>query len=166
MGADNLTHSYYSKAILNTSAKKAFEYLDDPKKLSAHMGKSSMTMAGSKMDMVSDEKQGRQIGSVIKMSGKMMGLKLSLREKIVERVPDVKKFWQTFGEQHLVILEQYKMGFALHEISDERTEVTVSIDYSLPQKGLPRALGKILGPLYAKWCTKQMAKDAANEFLK
>jgi hypothetical protein len=160
MSADDFTHSFSSKAILNASAKVAFEYLDEPKRLSAHMGKPSMMMAGSKMDMDLDEKQGREIGSVIKMSGKMMGINLSLQERVVERVPHLRKFWHTFGEQHLIIVDQYKMGFTLREISNNQTEVTVSIDYNFPEKGLSRILGKMFGTFYAKWCTTKMTKDA------
>ena len=161
--AGSFTHSYSSKVLLNTDTKTAFEYLDEPKKLSARMGRSSMMMAGSKMDMILDEKQGRDLGSVIKMTGKMMGLDLFLQEKIVDRKPFEKKYWEAFGTQRLVILDQYRMGFSLKELG-KQTELTVSIQYRLPSKGISRIIGKMLAGFYAKWCTEQMTKDAERAF--
>ena len=42
-------------------------YLDDPKALAAHMGESSMMMAGSRMSINVDADGGRVVGSKIRM---------------------------------------------------------------------------------------------------
>lgn len=163
MNPNSFAYSYSSKAVVNATARSVFEYLDDPTKLSAHMGKSSMMMAGSKMTIEVDPLRGREVGSVIKMSGKILGLNLSLEEKIIERQPFEKKTWQTFGQPKLLILDQYKMSFILKELGPQ-TELNVFIEYNLPKSGFPKILGSLLGKLYAKWCTEQMLKDTKQAF--
>lgn len=64
---------YESTATLNTSAQSAFEFLDDPKRLSSHMSKSSWMMAGSKMDIEVDSKLGRGVDSEMTLRGRIMG---------------------------------------------------------------------------------------------
>ncbi len=155
---------HYSTSVeLNTTPEQAFEFLDDPKKLSSHMGKSSMMMAGSKMEMMLDQSQGRGVGAEIIMSGKMMGISLFVREFVTESVRPTKKVWETRGPQKLIILDQYRMGFKLSP-SGTSVKLEVFIDYSIPGSGIEWALGKAVGPTYAKWCTHRMAKDAADYF--
>jgi hypothetical protein len=38
------------------------------------------------------------------------------------------------------------------------------IDYDLPTRGLSRILGRLFGRMYAKWCTRQMVRDAERAF--
>ena len=38
--------------------------------------------------------------------------------------------------------------------------------YALPESGLPRWLGRMLGARYARWCTRRMANGAATHFEK
>lgn len=160
---EELPLHYDATVILHTSPEKAFEYLDDPKKLSAHMGKSSWMMAGSKMSMDVDGADGRSVGSEIRMRGQMMGISLSLREAISERIPGKRKVWKTTGIQELVVIDQYQMGFELAP-AGPRTELRVFIDYSLPRQGVGRLLGHLFAKTYARWCTEMMAKDAARFF--
>lgn len=111
--ADQFPFHCSTTVELKTTAEEAFDFLDDPKKLSSHMGKSSMMMAGSKMDMKLDQRQGRGVGAEIIMDGKMMGISLFVREFVTESVRPKRKVWETKGPQKLVILDQYRMGFNL-----------------------------------------------------
>ena len=48
-----------SAAMAKAPVDRVFAYLDDPKALSAHMGESSMMMAGSRMSIDVDADGGR-----------------------------------------------------------------------------------------------------------
>ena len=54
---------YESTVTLNALPETAFAYLDDFRKLSAHMEKSSSMMMGSKMGISADALDGRAVGS-------------------------------------------------------------------------------------------------------
>ena len=152
-----------SSARAHGSADQVFAYLDDPKALAAHMGESSMMMLGSRMSINVDADGGRVVGSKIRMQGRMMGIPLSLEEVITERQAPRRKVWQTIGTPNLLIMAHYRMGFELTP-SGESSMVRVFIDYSLPTSLPGSWLGRLLGGAYARWCTKQMADDAASHF--
>lgn len=153
---------YESTVALNTSLEKAFAYLDDFRKLSAHMEKSSMMMLGSRMTITTDALDGRAVGSRVRMNGRMLGMALSLEEVVSERQPPFTKSWQTVDAK-LLVVGQYRLGFALSP-SGDRSLLCVYIDYELPRQGLARWLGRLFGKRYARWCTERMANDAANHF--
>ena len=152
-----------STALANASADRIFAYLDNPKALAAHMGESSMMMLGSCMSIDVDADGGRVIGSKIRMRGRMMGIPLSLEEVIIERQVPYKKVWKTIGTPNLQVMAHYRMGFELTPKGDSSL-VHVFIDYSLPTNAPGSWLGRLLGGIYARWCTKQMADDAARHF--
>jgi carbon monoxide dehydrogenase subunit G len=164
MDTDPPQAQYSSEVTLEATPEEAFQFLDDPKKLSSHMGKSSWRMAGSRMTMELDARGGREVGSEIRMAGKMMGIPLSLKEVISERSPPRKKVWQTVGPQRLLVLDQYRMGFELQASGPRQTKLNVFIEYSLPSAGIPKLLGILFARSYAKWCTRMMARDAAENF--
>jgi hypothetical protein len=153
---------YESTVTLNTSPETAFAYLDDFRKLSAHMEKSSAMMLGSKMKITTDALDGRATGSRVRMDGEMLGMTLSLEEVVTERRPPFKKVWQTIDAK-LLVIGQYRLGFALLPRGDHSL-LRVFIDYELPRQGLPRWLGKLFGKTYARWCAERMANDAAAHF--
>lgn len=76
---------YESTGLLKTSMTEAFEYLDDSKRLTSHMGKSSWMMAGSHMEIELDKKRGQDVGSEIILKSKMLGMQLFVKEVIIER---------------------------------------------------------------------------------
>lgn len=154
---------YECTATLNTSAQSAFEFLDNPKRLSSHMSKSSWMMAGSKMDIEVDAKLGREIGSEITLRGRMMGIPLFVYEKIMTRVPPFAKSWETIGRQKMIILDQYRMGFELTPKGNV-VQLRVFIDYKLPEAGIPRLLGLLSASVYAKWCVDRMVRDSQGHF--
>ena len=127
------------------------------------MGESSMMMLGSRMSINVDADDGRVVGSKIRMHGRMMGIPLALEEVITERQVPSRKVWQTIGTPNLVIMAHYRKGFELTP-SGDASMVRVFIDYSLPTSLPGSWLGRLLGGVYARWCTKQMADDAAKHF--
>ena len=153
---------YESAVTLNAPPETAFAFLDDFKKLSAHMQKSSAMMMGSKMTITTDALDGRAVGSRVRMDGRMLGMTLSLEEVVTEREPPFGKVWKTVDAK-LLVIGQYRLGFALSPTGN-RSLLRVFIDYELPREGLARWLGKLFGKTYARWCTEQMVNDAARQF--
>ena len=152
-----------SIALAQAPVDRVFAYLDDPKALAAHMGESSMMMMGSRMSIDVDAEDGRVVGSEIRMHGSMLGIALSLEEAITERRVPTRKVWETIGIPKLLVMSHYRMGFELTPKGDSSL-LRVFIDYSLPATAPASWLGRLLGGVYARWCTKQMADDAARHF--
>ena len=152
-----------SSARVAAPIDQVFAHLDDPQALAAHMGESSMMMMGSRMSIDVDADGGRVVGSKIRMQGRIVGIPLSLEEVITERLVPSKKVWKTIGTPKLLVIAQYRMGFELTP-SGDTTLVRVFIDYSLPTTAPGSWLGRLLGGVYARWCTRQMADDAARHF--
>lgn len=155
-------HHRETTVLLNARPEDAFAYLDDFRKLSAHMEKRSAMMMGSRMSIEMDALAGRAPGSRVRMQGQVLGMKLSLEEVVIERAPPLTKSWQT-ADAKLLVIGRYRLGFALSPRAD-RSELRVFIDYDLPRSGLARWLGKLLGARYARWCTERMASDALARF--
>jgi len=82
---------------------------------------------------------------------------------IAERQSPSRRVWETIGAPKLLIIAHYRMGFELTP-SGEASMLRVFIDYSLPATAPGSWLGRLLGGVYARWCTKQMADDAATHF--
>ena len=162
MSAHGLPFHYETTAVLNASIDAAFEHLDDFHKLSAHMEQPSGMMIGSSMHIETDEREGRAVGSVVSMRGTVLGLRLSLRERVTERLPPTRKVWRTL-ETDLVVIGAYSLGFELRA-NGGATALRVFIDYELPETGAGAWLGRLFGRAYAKWCANTMAADAARHF--
>ena len=159
----NLPFHYTSRAYVTARPESLFAYLDDQERLSSHMTRSSWLMGGGKMSIDFDVGRGQQIGSHIRMTGRFLGIMLSLDEVVVEREAPLRKAWETVGEPRLLVIGPYRMGFTVQpEMSGSRLEV--SIDYALPNGFLARRLGRLLGGFYARWCTRRMVNDAVAHF--
>lgn len=146
-------------ATLAASPEALFPLLDDPVRLAAHMGRRSAMLAGGVMRTDVDARRGQAVGSVIRMSGRVLGMSLWLEEAVVEREPNARKTWETLGEPRLLVIGRYRMGFDLVP-GDHGTQLRVWIDYSLPSAGTARWLGRVFGRLYADWCVRQMLQAA------
>ena len=160
-GADFPLHGE-SCALLDATLEQAFAYLDDFKALSAHMEERSATMLGSRMSINTDALGGRAVGSIVRMEGRVLGMRLSLDEVVIERQPRRRKAWQTV-DSRLLVIGDYRLGF---EVSPRNggSAVRVFIDYDLPSGWPGRWLGRLLGGRYARWCTGKMAQDAERHF--
>jgi hypothetical protein len=88
---------------------------------------------------------------------------LFLDEVVTMREPPLKKIWETVGELRLLVIGPYRMGFYLTP-DGTKAQLRVAIDYELPTMGISRLLGRLFGRAYAKWCTRQMVRDARDSF--
>jgi hypothetical protein len=151
-------HEEYSGA-LRAPVERAFELLDDQRRLSAHMNDRSWKMGWGKMNLRLDEKGGRDVGSHIILEGRVFGIRLYLDEVVTDRMPPSRKTWETVGEPKLLVIGPYRMGFDLTP-NGSSASLRVGIDYDLPRRGIAAVLGRFFGRSYAKWCTRQMVVDA------
>jgi hypothetical protein len=152
-----------SEAVVAASPDVVFALLDDHARFSSHMGQSSWQMGGGSMETVLDEGQGKRVGSHIRMSGKVLGMVLSLDEVVTERQPPTRKVWETVGSPRLRVIGPYRMGFSIAP-TPGGSRVRVFIDYALPGSWFGQLLGRLLARFYAHWCTKTMVDDAVKHF--
>lgn len=158
-----LNRHYEYKSDVLASAEEVFAYADDQTRLSSHMSQSSWKMGGGEMKIESDQGKGQAVGSKIRLSGRVLGIDLLVEEVVTERTAPRRKVWETIGQPRLLVIGHYRMGFEIAP-RDGGSLLRVFIDYSLPEKGIARWLGILFGKFYARWCTKQMATDAAKHF--
>ena len=158
-------YSYHEHAstLVNTHAAQLFDYLDDQRHLSAHMSKSSWMMLGSRMTIVTDAGGGRGVGSRLTLTGSVLGIPLGVAGVITRHEPPRYKAWETVGMPRLLVIGAYRMALEITPV-DAISRVRVSIDYDLPDRGISRWLGKLLGRWYARWCVDRMVGDAAGYF--
>jgi len=152
-------------AIVQAPVERVFEWLDDQTRLAQHMSKRSWKMGWGKMEVEFDAGRGRAVGSHIVLRGRVFGIGLYLDEVVIAHEPPLKKNWETVGEPRLLVIGSYRMGFDL-KAEESAARLRVSIDYQLPKKGISRLSGRLFGRSYAKWCVRQMAKDAQRSFAK
>lgn len=160
---DNFSKHYEDSAFIPVNPTEVFAFADNHTNFSSHMNKSSWMMGGGKMETQVDEEKGQKIGSHIKMSGNILGIKLSLDEVVTIYKPPFHKEWQTVGKTNLLVIDHYKLGF---EIKPEKAGaiLKVYIDYGLPKSATTYLLGYFFGEAYARWCVKQMLKGSVNHF--
>ena len=154
---------YVESITLDATAEDVFAFADDFTNLSSHMGKSSMMMMGSTMQTSLDEGFGRAVGSRVQMRGKIFGRTLFLDEVVREREPPRRKEWETVGTPRLLVIGGYRLGFDV-TTAGKPVSLSVFIGYNLPVTPGQRLLGNIFGPLYAKWCVRQMIEGARANF--
>lgn len=157
---------HFEKSVaINADQNDVFAYADNPTNFSSHMNQSSVMMAGSTMETEIDKGEGKEIGSHIKMKGKVLGVPLSLDEVIIERNPPDNKAWETVGDINLLVIDHYKLGFDIKP-SNSQSAMTVYINYNLPQSKKTQWIGRLFGGMYAKWCVTQMVNGVSNHFNK
>ena len=116
------------------------------------------------MRVETDALKGQAVGSVIRITGRVLGVNLAVDEVVTERVPPLRKTWETRGEPQLLVIGSYRMGFTIAAQGD-RSRLVVFIDYELAPRGFTRGLGLLFGRAYAAWCTRRMANDAVAAFV-
>ena len=145
------------------SPHTVFALLNDHQRLAAHMEKPSLMMAGATMKITTDSLKGQALGSLITVQGQVLGMALSVTEKVTEYAPPLRKTWETVGDTHLLVIGAYRMGFVLTP-DGEMSQLRVWIDYDWPTGRWERRLARFLSRTYADWCVKRMATDAARAF--
>lgn len=152
-----------SEVVLAIDPARLFAHLDDHRRLASHMERPSLMTAGASMRIETDERHGQAPGSVIRMTGRVLGIDLWLEEVVTTYEPPRRKVWETQGEPRLLVIDHYQMGFTIDPTA-QGSRLVVFIDYRLPQQGVGRVLGLFLGRSYAAWCTRRMAQDARTAF--
>lgn len=157
----------HREALADIAADPAavFAVLDDHRRLSAHMEKPSLMMAGATMKTELDSLRGQAVESVIRMKGVILGVSLHVEEVVTHHEPPFRKIWETRGQPRLLVIGQYRIGFELSPAA-AGARLRVWIDYSLPTGLAGRWLGKLLGKVYADWCVTRMTRDAMGFFNK
>lgn len=160
-----MTYAHADEASVEVRAppERLFDHLDDQARLGTHMEKPSMMMMGGRMTYEFDEAKGRAVGSVIKMGGSLLGIRLFVEEVVTERDPPRRKVWETRGRPRIVIIGAYRMGFEITS-SARHSNLRVFIEYDHPRSPIGRLLGRAIAPMYARWCVKHMADDARLHF--
>ena len=150
----------HDEAMCEMSASPAvvFEHIDRPERLSAHMARKSWQLSGTSMSIETDAEGGRAPGSHIWLRGKMLGIRLDVECVVVKRVPPLLKEWETVGTPRLLVIGSYRMSVRIAPHNGGST-VTIAIDYAMPHRPWERAIASAIGPMYARWCVQQMARD-------
>lgn len=154
-------HRYSESGTVAAAPDALFAYLDDHARLSAHMGKSSWMMGGGSMKTETDDGRGQRVGSHITMSGSAFGMRLSLDEAVTRYEPPRRKEWETVGTPRLLVIGRYRMGIEIAPHGAAST-LRVYIEYDLP--ATHAWFGRAFGRTYAKWCVRQMLRDAQRHF--
>ena len=152
-----------SNGFVRSPMDQVFAHIDDHTRLSSHMGEPSWKMGGGRMETILDEGRGQKVGSQIRLSGQVFGVELSVEEIVAERNPPRRKVWETTGAPKLLVIGHYRMGFELSPRGNG-SMLRVFIEYTLPERGAARWLGRLFGRYYARWCTQQMVDDAVKHF--
>jgi hypothetical protein len=160
-----MSYAFHSESsgVVAAAPQMLFEHLDDPRRLASHMESGSAAMAGASMSIETDSLQGKTVGSVIRMRGRMLGITMLLEEAVTERDPPRLKAWETLGEPRLLVIGRYRMGFQIGTAGRDSL-LTVSIHYDLPRGFAGRLLGRLFAPAYARWCCRRILQDAVAAF--
>lgn len=161
MSAMDFSFTRVATATVRGTVGEVFALLDDHKRLAADMEKPSLMMAGARMEIETDNLRGQALGSEIRLHGRVLGIPISVTEKVVDYAPAIRKIWVTTTEPKLLVIGRYRMGVELAQIA-ETVRLRVWIDYDLPTGWFTRLLGRHLGGLYAQWCLDQMLRDASH----
>lgn len=162
-GAEAPTLRHESSGFVQAPMDRVFAHLDDHTRLSSHMSEPSWKMGGGSMNTELDAGRGQQLGSHIRLSGRVFGVELVVDEIVVQREPPRLKVWETTGVPKLLVIGRYRMGFDLSP-QGGGSMLRVFIEYALPENAPARWLGRLFGRYYAQWCTRQMVDDAVNHF--
>ncbi len=113
-------HSEVLSLRSRASPEAVFERLDDPTALGSHMQKPSAMMLGRTIRYELDGGRGRNVGSVIRMAGNVLGLRLFLEEAVIERLPAFSKTLETRGEIRLLVIGHYRIDHSeLSELTNQ-----------------------------------------------
>jgi hypothetical protein len=149
--------------FIAASPELVFAFVDDHSRLSSHMNKSSWMMGGGHMAVELDDSRCHAVGSHIRLSGSVFGVRVFLDEVVTRRNPPWEKVWETVGSPRLLVIGAYMMGFRIAP-DDRGSQLCVFIDYDLPNGWATYWLGRLFGGMYARWCVTQMLAGAATHF--
>lgn len=154
---------YEEGRLIHASADEVFSVVDIFQNLSKHMAEPNWRMLWGWMRAKTDEKGGQEVGSVVCLNGSVLGIKLSVVERVTRREAPYRKSWETFNGISLLVIGHYTLGFEIVPQGDN-SRMTAHIDYELPSSVRIRWLGHLLGDFYAKWCVREILNAAQHHF--
>ncbi len=154
---------YHNSIVLPALPEHVFDYVDDHVLFSSHMSRSSWMMMGSKMNVSTDNKLGKEVGSHIFLDGSIFGIPMFIDEVVTEHKKPSIKSWKTVKVRNLLVVGDYVMKVEIFPQA-QNSLFRVSIDYDRPKKN--KWLGILLGDWYARWCVRQMLDGAKKHFSK
>lgn len=78
-------------ALIAGTPDEVFAFVDDHSRFASHMSESSWMMGGSRMRVDVDGAGGRAVGSHIRLTGKVFGVRLFLDEVVTRRSPPTER---------------------------------------------------------------------------
>ena len=82
--SDSYSRHHRSEVDVRADAMVLFAHLDDHRRLAGHMEKPSLMMAGATMRVGTDALKGQAVGSVIRITGRVLGANLAVDEVVIE----------------------------------------------------------------------------------
>ncbi len=158
-----MTRHHEREQFVAATPAEVFSFIDDHSRFSSHMSESSWMMGGGSMSVELDEAKGQAVGSHIRLSGRVFGVRLDLDEVVTRREPPTAKVWATVGAPRLLVIGQYEMGVEITPDAGS-SRLRVCINYDLPKGWATYWLGRLFGPFYAKWCVNQMLAGVVRAF--
>lgn len=143
-------------------ADVVFSFVDDHENLSSHMGRQSVMTAGGRFWTRIDDGHAQNVGSHIRMGGRVLGIALGLDEVVTLRDAPAHKAWETVEPPDLLVVGPYRMALDITPRGRGASDLRVSIDYDLPAKN--SWLGRLFGGAYARWCVRQMTDEVKRHF--
>ena len=153
---------FEASAIIAGSAETIFAIADEPDLLTRHMRQPSLMMGGGGMQCDLDALAGKEVSSVIRLTGKGFGFAIAADAVVEVRTPPLRKVWATIGAPRLVVIRDYRMGFEIAE-AVKGCQLRVWIDYALPRSGAHHWLGRLLAPTFARWCVENMLHEVQSQ---
>jgi uncharacterized membrane protein len=150
------THRLTHCVTIDAPADAVFGFLDDHRKLAAHMARRSWRLGFGRLTL--DMRVGADRTPVLAWRGRIFALPVEVDERVVERRAPTSKRWRTIGTPRMWVLAHYAVAFTV-EPRPWGSRVHLEIEYCLPPAGLPWLLGRLLGTTYARWCLDQMGDE-------
>ena len=150
-----------SEVDVRAEAKVLFAHLDDHRRLAGHMEQPSLMKAGATMRVETDALKGQAVGSVVRITGRVLGVNLAVDGVVTERVLPLRKTWATRGQPQLLVIGSCRIGFTIAAQGD-RSRLVMLIDYELPTRGFAHGLALDFSAANAAWCTRRRANDAES----
>jgi hypothetical protein len=154
---------YEEERVINAPPDHLFHFMDIPQNLIKHMDHPTPQMLWGYMTATTDERDGKEVGSVISLNGSVLGMKLALVERVTQRDVPSRKAWRTFGRPSLLVIGHYTLGFEIVP-QGPGSRLKVYIDYELPPSTRTRWLGYLFGDVYARWCVRSMLRAPLHDY--
>ncbi|WP_127997017.1 SRPBCC family protein [Piscinibacter defluvii] len=102
------------EALLAVDSACLFAHLDDHRRLSSRIEHPAMLTSGASMRVETDGRNGQALGLVNRMTGRVLGLRLSLVEVVTADEPSRQEAWEAVGEPRLLVI--CRMGLEIERV--------------------------------------------------